>query len=644
MGCEGMKVKTGIFIGLILFLFCFVMPASAIKSADVDFLLVNPYENSKGDIINSCDDITGWSNGVINTSNQIEGTGCLQLTTQTAGSNIGTSIDTGHNFSTDQNYVFFIYIDDLDTFSTMSVRFSLANNVYKSMIWSPHGEIGRFHEGWNAFVFDKTDFTPTDVTWSDNLSKIAIYVYPKPGMNTTVFIDDIRVNYTGTPTCVMTFDDGATSVYDIAYPIMKERGLVGTCFVVPDLIGSNDAFYMNISELRELENNGWEIASHTQSHTDLTALSDANLRLQLSSSFDWLVNNGFNEKSARMLAYPGGKYDQNVIDAAEETYILARTVNKSRNEMHIQNNTDIRLALKQYEPTNLVSSDQINETLAKTVQHGGMQIFMFHRFTTGVEELRNISAANFTKMCDGIVASGTRNVLLSSYIEERAPNFSAVIGEKVTISAGGNSTVLTDNVYPDIIATMLVEPASDSVNVTISNWTSDQKVWTLSSETPQSVTHTIGGFPASTDIQIKRDDVDYETVTSNETGYIEWVYDGGFSEFSEHTFSIEIECHDFNASLTSGAYPLTTQFTTSSEGIDAYYWDFENDGIIDSTKQNPAHTYGQTGDYSVNLTVHTSEGNVSTVKPDYITVSAPAFASDPVAWFNWVFSYLFGRF
>lgn len=176
---------------------------------------------------------------------------------------------------------------------------------------------------------------------------------------------------------------------------------------------------------------------------------------------------------------------------------------------------------------------------------------------------------------------------------------------------------------------------SGSVTISPIIWEDKHKKWIETSETQQSVTHTIGGFPANTDIQIKRDDINYETVTSNETGYIEWVYDGGFSE---HTFSIER--HDFNASLTSGAYPLTTQFTTSSDGIDAYYWDFENDGIIDSTKQNPVHTYGKAGTYTVNLTVQDEYGNFSTVKTDYITVSAPAFASDPVAWFNWVFSYL----
>jgi len=78
---------------------------------------------------------------------------------------------------------------------------------------------------------------------------------------------------------------------------------------------------------------------------------------------------------------------------------------------------------------------------------------------------------------------------------------------------------------------------SNPLNVSISTWTSTEKVWTLSSETQQSVTHTIGDLPANTDIQIKRDDINYETVTSNETGYIEWVYDGGFSE---HTFEATV--------------------------------------------------------------------------------------------------------
>ena len=39
------------------------------------------------------------------------------------------------------------------------------------------------------------------------------------------------------PEFVITFDDGDESAYTIAYPIMKQYGIVGTCYIIPDLIG-----------------------------------------------------------------------------------------------------------------------------------------------------------------------------------------------------------------------------------------------------------------------------------------------------------------------------------------------------------------------------------------------------------------------
>lgn len=126
--------------------------------------------------------------------------------------------------------------------------------------------------------------------------------------------------------------------------------------------------------------------------------------------------------------------------------------------------------------------------------------------------------------------------------------------------------------------------------------------------------------------------------------------DGGIAKISSvnyHTTdTLEVRQYiNFAPNIMSGNAPLSVHFKdTSATSQASYYWDFENDGVIDSTKQNPVHTYGQAGTYTVNLTVQNEYGNFSTVKTDCITVSAPAFASDPVAWFNWVFSYLFGRF
>jgi trimeric autotransporter adhesin len=79
----------------------------------------------------------------------------------------------------------------------------------------------------------------------------------------------------------------------------------------------------------------------------------------------------------------------------------------------------------------------------------------------------------------------------------------------------------------------------------------------------------------------------------------------------------------FSASPTSGAAPLSVQFTdTSTGGPTAWEWDFQNDGTIDSTQQNPSFVYTAPGTYSVKLTVSNTSGSSSMTKAAYITVSA----------------------
>ena len=70
---------------------------------------------------------------------------------------------------------------------------------------------------------------------------------------------------------------------------------------------------------------------------------------------------------------------------------------------------------------------------------------------------------------------------------------------------------------------------------------------------------------------------------------------------------------NFSATPTEGEVPVEVQFTDQSVGeIDQWQWDFDNDGVIDSTLQNPTHTYDKPGTYSVNLTVSNSSGTAHT--------------------------------
>jgi len=81
---------------------------------------------------------------------------------------------------------------------------------------------------------------------------------------------------------------------------------------------------------------------------------------------------------------------------------------------------------------------------------------------------------------------------------------------------------------------------------------------------------------------------------------------------------------DFTANVTSCDAPLAVRFADASTGSPAsWVWDFENDGVIDSTERNATFTYASAGTYTVNLTVANGGGSDSEIKVDYITITEP---------------------
>ncbi|MBC8183310.1 PKD domain-containing protein [candidate division KSB1 bacterium] len=81
----------------------------------------------------------------------------------------------------------------------------------------------------------------------------------------------------------------------------------------------------------------------------------------------------------------------------------------------------------------------------------------------------------------------------------------------------------------------------------------------------------------------------------------------------------------FTATPTSGTAPLLVQFTdnstASNTAITSWEWDFDNDGTVDATTQNPSYTYQNDGNYTVVLTVSDGTLSDSETKTNYISVS-----------------------
>ena len=82
------------------------------------------------------------------------------------------------------------------------------------------------------------------------------------------------------------------------------------------------------------------------------------------------------------------------------------------------------------------------------------------------------------------------------------------------------------------------------------------------------------------------------------------------------------EFYDFTSSAVSGTTPARIKFyDTSIFSSTNYYWDFDNDGTIDSTQQNPIKTFSRAGNYTVNLTVENVYGSFSVLKSNYIIIT-----------------------
>jgi peptidoglycan/xylan/chitin deacetylase (PgdA/CDA1 family) len=106
---------------------------------------------------------------------------------------------------------------------------------------------------------------------------------------------------------VVSFDDGYLSQYVAAFPELQHLGWKGVINLVAQGSDLPDA------DVKKMIDAGWELASHTITHPDLTTLDAAQLQNEVAGSrqvlrrrFGVPVNN---------FAYPSGQYDHTVIAA-----------------------------------------------------------------------------------------------------------------------------------------------------------------------------------------------------------------------------------------------------------------------------------------------------------------------------------------
>ncbi len=129
---------------------------------------------------------------------------------------------------------------------------------------------------------------------------------------------------------VMTFDDGYQSVYDEAFPVMREHGMRATVFLTVGkaqpsrdnrLPSMSDRSMLNWREISEMADHGISFGAHTLTHPDLTRVPPERMQEEIHRSK--IVIEDRLGSPVNSFAYPYGRYDQESYDVVGRYFSCA---------------------------------------------------------------------------------------------------------------------------------------------------------------------------------------------------------------------------------------------------------------------------------------------------------------------------------
>lgn len=114
----------------------------------------------------------------------------------------------------------------------------------------------------------------------------------------------------------LTFDDGYCNNLHYALPVLQDCGFTATCYVISQLLGKTNVWdlangvkqadLMSPAQIRLWSQAGMEIGAHTQTHCQLTTLSDEHALREISASKEELADRIGQE--VEHFCYPYGLY------------------------------------------------------------------------------------------------------------------------------------------------------------------------------------------------------------------------------------------------------------------------------------------------------------------------------------------------
>jgi peptidoglycan/xylan/chitin deacetylase (PgdA/CDA1 family) len=122
------------------------------------------------------------------------------------------------------------------------------------------------------------------------------------------------LRYSAEPSVCITFDDGCETDLIAAAPVLREFGFHATFYLTAGFLGTPG--YLNASQVRDLEAQGFQIGCHSMTHPYLSDLPEPELKREIVDAK--LKIEEILGRAIEHFSCPGGRYDRRTLQMARQ--------------------------------------------------------------------------------------------------------------------------------------------------------------------------------------------------------------------------------------------------------------------------------------------------------------------------------------
>lgn len=288
--------------------------------------------------------------------------------------------------------------------------------------------------GTNGALFEQT-IKVSEFTESGTMTRQSEAAIFMPGTVSgdkgDMYIESIHFHNGVKPIGMITFDDGAISVYTHALPVLSGAGITATVFVIPELVETNPGgVYMSATQLHEMEDTyGWTVCNHGY---ESIVYGQPGWQADVEAGRDWMLENGF-AKGIDCYAYPTGIMEEGVTEdiMASMGYAVSRTISGNTPSVSLTNVAGLgqpyRLPGRVMASVSVSAAD-ITGQIDLAIEHSDYCILYAHRIDDATEnastwltsKLQTVADYAAVKKASGQMSFRTMDQFVNGFTNSRS--------------------------------------------------------------------------------------------------------------------------------------------------------------------------------------------------------------------------------